>query len=356
MSKVVDIPNLTQVYDEASDWVVKFDRTLTKSEETKFKEWIHTAPENKEVFMSMAHLWDDMDGLSRLTDLFPEPAHSVKKTEKPSFIFNPAALAAVFMVMAVGIAFVFGPQQVRGTAAYETSVGEHSTISLPDGSTLVLNTNSLIKVDFTAQHRLITLERGEMHIDVAHDKQRPLSVKAGESVVQAVGTAFNVELLSDKKLELIVVDGKVRVGDRSDFEGEMRTNESQVRKQPDRPVKPVFINPESLAISKGEKVLLGSIEPVPEKIDYRNIENSLSWRTGNLVFRGETLEQAIEEISRYTSVEFKIENPLIKNVRIAGLFKTGDVNGLLNALDESFNISSKRINNKEINLYIGDRY
>src|SRR5690606_10071918 len=107
-------------------------------------------------------------------------------------------------------------------------------------------------------------------------------------------------------------------------------------------IKPKRITDASLAVIKGETVLLGEkISPV-EKIAEADIEAELSWRQGNLVFRGETLDEAIAEISRYTSVEFNFSDNEIRDIRIAGLFKAGDIQGLLTALDKNFGISSSR--------------
>jgi len=76
----------------------------------------------------------------------------------------------------------------------------------------------------------------------------------------------------------------------------------------------------------------------------------LSWQQGNLVFRGESLEDAVKEVGRYTSVEFVFLDEELKKVRIAGLFKAGDVEGLLSALRENFNIVSQRIDGKKVLL------
>ena len=76
---------------------------------------------------------------------------------------------------------------------FQTDVGESKDILLSDKSKITLNTNSFVQVRYTQHSRVINLLRGEIHIDVAHDKTRPLSVIAGDKVIQAVGTAFNVE-------------------------------------------------------------------------------------------------------------------------------------------------------------------
>ena len=67
-------------------------------------------------------------------------------------------------------------------------------------------------------------------------------------------------------------------------------------------------------------------------------------------FREKTLEEAIHEISRYTSVEFEILDDNIRAVRVAGLFKAGDINGLLLTLRENFQIPSQRVGTERVLL------
>ena len=106
----------------------------------------------------------------------------------------------------------------------------------------------------------------------------------------------------------------------------------------------------AMAVKKGEKVVLGAAHETVAKADDSDISAQLSWRQGNLVFRGETLEDALIEINRYTSVQFEVADEHIKQERIAGLFKAGDVDGLLAALEQNFNILSQRIGNNKIRL------
>ncbi|MFT6733629.1 MAG: transmembrane sensor, partial [Polaribacter sp.] len=73
-------------------------------------------------------------------------------------------------------------------------------------------------------------------------------------------------------------------------------------------------------------------------------------RGGNLFFRGESLEKIIEEIERYTQVEFEIFDEDLKRIRVAGLFKAGDVKGLLETLEKNFNVTNKKIGNNKILL------
>jgi len=359
MTNVHTLPNSDQCFDEASEWIAKFDRGLDKEEEHAFQSWISLNKQNRDTFTSMAKMWDKMDDLSRLSDLFPEPANV--HTKKPQRALAGMAIAASVLVAVFSLNYLLTAtlpstqmSEYRAGEVYETTIGEHSSVTLPDGSVLVLNTDSLASVEFNEVHRLITLERGEIHIDVAHDKKRPLSIRAGDKVVQAVGTAFNIELYDDNKFELIVTEGEVRISDRDVFENRLRKLESS-QNSIEESQKLVRLSSSSMSVSQGEKMMVGFpvIEP-PVMVALDEIKQDLSWRSGNLVFTGETLAFAIEEISRYTPVEFIIEDEDLKNVRVAGLFRAGDVNGLLSALSESFDIDSVKVSKDKVRLVKGE--
>jgi len=76
----------------------------------------------------------------------------------------------------------------------------------------------------------------------------------------------------------------------------------------------------------------------------------LSWREGNLIFRGESLGDAVQEVGRYTNLEFVITSDELKQLRVAGLFKAGDVEGFLASLRANFDIIDERIDDNTILL------
>lgn len=347
MSNIVEFPNREHIYDQASSWIAKLDRDLNTDEEKNLKQWLQQNPEHRRVFFEMAALWDKMDSLGRLADLFEAPQ---PQRHKATGFYG--AIAACFVFAALALMLSLGGSNTNTIMAwingkpgiavvndiYETAIGEHSSVNLPDGSQLVLNTNSRVRVKYTAEHRLFLLERGEINIEVAHDKSRPLSVMARDKVVQAVGTAFNVRIHNEREVELIVTDGKVLVA-------KQLTPTHTIEE-----AKTERLTSTSMAVSKGEKIVLGTKQEKIAKVADADIAATLSWRQGNIVFRGETLEQALNEISRYTSIEFEVVDDSIKQERIAGLFKAGDINGLLTTLDQNFNIHNQRIGSNKIRL------
>ena len=110
-----------------------------------------------------------------------------------------------------------------------------------------------------------------------------------------------------------------------------------------------------MAVYKGEKVdLIKNVKTNPQVIQIEPIELSsqLSWKKVNLIFRGESLADVMDEITRYTNIDFELENDdNIKQVKVVGLFKTGDVSGLLAALKKNFNIEHQKISNNKIRLF-----
>lgn len=326
MTNVYPLASQKQHYDEASHWLARLDKGLTADETAALQRWMAAHPDNQTILLEMTRLWDKMDALNELAALFPP----LQKRPSRAPLWATAAVASV-LIAALALWFsVTGtapyPHPAPSEYVYQTGIGEHTHITLADGSLLTLNTNSRVTVAYTDQYRLLRLERGEMYIVVAKDRQRPLSVIAGGQMVQAIGTQFSVEITSQQQIELVVVEGKVKVGVHN------RSGQTLVQEQP----RLTEAAPKLLAA--GQATLLGSPEEKIDTVSAADIEVKLSWRQGNLIFRGESLEDAVREVERYTPVEFVFLDQELKKIRVAGLFKAGDVDGLLTTLRENFDI------------------
>ncbi len=324
MSNIYKISKETTRYKDVTEWITKLDRGLTKSEEQALRAWMAARPENAEQLMQVAKIWDKMSALSRLSDLFPEP--KIQSVWRPRL----ALAATVFLALVGGMwgSSLISDESTEpvnrtqgvarsAEAIYETAIGEQSTVVLSDGSHFVLNTNSLLKVRYTPHHRILTLLRGEVHIEVATDLTRPLSIIVGDNIVQAVGTAFGVEIINEKNIQVVVTEGKVLIA--------MRPTSADALDHMTVPVLPTS----SITVAQGEEINLSAPEAHVEAVSPEEIEVRLSWRDGNLIFRGETLENAMNEVERYTTVEFIFLHDSLKHEVISGRFKAGDVEACL---------------------------
>ncbi|HCM45998.1 MAG TPA: hypothetical protein DIS98_00260 [Colwellia sp.] len=124
-------------------------------------------------------------------------------------------------------------------------------------------------------------------------------------MIQDVGTAFSVRLKASE-IELIMTEGKVIIG--------------QLNKKQEVNETTLVIPSSSLAVSKDEMASLGIANTV-SVINKKLIKKNLSWRQGNLVFNDEALDEAMAEVSRYTSVTFEIADEDLKKIKITGRLK-----------------------------------
>ena len=345
MSNVYSMPFEESRYNEASLWIERLDEGLTEGENRELAEWMAADPENRAVLFRMAKLWDRMDTLSRLSTLFPEPSAPALRQVRLRYAVAASVVTAVaaaslsFLLQDVPFTADDGVSaELSGESMYETAVGEHATVELTDGTEVALNTDSRLRVQYGSDYRVLILESGELHVDVAHDAERPLSVIAGDRVVQAVGTAFNVEITDRRRVELVVTDGEVRVGVRAPAS----SRESDLR--------PPVLPPSSTTVAAGEELLLGAAEETVTPVSDEEIAVRLSWRNGSLIFRGESLAETVAEVGRYTAVEFVIVDEALKTVRVSGVFKSGDVDGMLAVLRENFDIAYERVDENRILL------
>ena len=334
MSKIVNLHTNDERLEIASQWIVRMDAGLSAAEEVELQAWMAEDERNAARLLSMAKRWDKMHDLSRLADLFPELG--VEAPVKHSRTVSWAAAAASVLVAIAGGLFWFSDvneiesQNVQRAAAntYETAIGEQSTITLEDGSSVVLNTNTLMRVRYSQEARVLELERGEIHVDVAADANRPFTVVAGDRILQALGTSFSVEITDEQHIELIVTEGKVIGG--------IHLPGTAV------PAVPLLAQSAGNTVVAGEEVVLGSPDQAVIPVSAEDIEVKLSWREGRLIFRDEPLEHALAEVERYTTVQFVFMDEDIKARAVTGRFRAGDVDGLLIALRMNFDIVHER--------------
>lgn len=84
----------------------------------------------------------------------------------------------------------------QGGANHATRAGERRSVTLADGSTVWLNTDSAIRLRYGAAERRIVLAHGEIHVQSGADAQagqrRPLRVQSTHGLFEALGTRFVV--------------------------------------------------------------------------------------------------------------------------------------------------------------------
>jgi transmembrane sensor len=125
----------------------------------------------------------------------------------------PAA-GAVLAIVAIGpLMWLFGSH--LGWQVYRSDSAHTQQVTLDDGSTVVLNTNSELRVRLSKKHRELILTRGEALFTAADDRDRPFEVLAADTLARALGTVFAIRLTDQsqhqQQVEVIVTTGSVAV-------------------------------------------------------------------------------------------------------------------------------------------------
>lgn len=345
MSKLVHFPNPHLVDAQATEWIARMDAGLSDQQESDLHGWLSAHASHPEALTRMATLWDDMAIMEELSTLFPLP----RAQPSPLRWVGPMAAACGAAALLVTGAIWFAGRS-SGIAPnesvaldqrqdhYETGIGEQSTATLPDGSSVTLNTNTSIDVFYSGTERRIVMNRGETLYQVMKDPSRPFNVHAAGHVVQAVGTAFDVRL-KEKQVEVTVTKGVVKVlfapkpGARAGS-GDLQT-----------PPREAILQIGDTATFVPHQFSTDAIR----RLDPHDIEMRLSWREGMLYFDNEPLSNVLDEISRYTTSEL-VAGADIRDVRVGGYFKAGDIDGLLVALKKNFDIDAERSSGNRITL------
>lgn len=178
----------------------RFDSVLTDSEVARRKSAIMAAINSGEVNR--------------------QPASASLNRSALSFKSSYSALAVLAVVTVVAFSGWWGSkkQSTAGGAAadsyvYATEYGEQANVRLPDGSQVLLNVGSTLKVptNFGNGSREVMLE-GEALFTVTSLTSVPFSVKSGSTVTRVLGTSFLVRRYStDSTVTVAVRDGRVAV-------------------------------------------------------------------------------------------------------------------------------------------------
>jgi transmembrane sensor len=100
---------------------------------------------------------------------------------------------------------------------------------------------------------------------------------------------------------------------------------------------------EVATIDHGGSTEISRIEPA-------RISRKLDWRDGTLMFDGDSLEQVVREVSRYTSVNIVIEDAALREQRFGGYFRVGEVEDLLGTLESDYGVRVSRVSVDEVRL------
>jgi transmembrane sensor len=289
-----------RIDQEAAHWAVRLAvRVLTPEERSELDRWVEADSRHRGALLRARATWTDLDRLAALSGSGTE-----RRTEAPAAgtawgrrWFLAAGISGLALTGAAG----WWAWRSRGDV-YVSGVGEVRRVTLPDGSSMLLNTASRAAVHFSESARLVTLLEGEGLFEVTKNPARAFIVRVGAVSIRAVGTAFAVRALNER-VDVTVAEGVVEVAD------------SSVLSQPQ-------------TVSANEAASIGGSQGVKvERITHAQVERHLAWRDGMLSFDGERLSEAVEEINRHNHLKILIDDPALAARPVVGIFRSSDTEG-----------------------------
>lgn len=337
---------------QASDYAARVNSgELTAREEQQIRAWCAEDKENR------AELNRALDTFARASELAEDPemlamAHQPAElgdVRQPSWaraIMVPAA-AAVLLLMVGGVFFArYGiqPREDGRPLLYSTAIGEQRSVKLPDGSTLSLNTDSQVIVDFQEQRRRTILERGEVFFDVAHDPTRPFIVDLGSRAITVLGTKFNVRKSVGGELAVAVVDGVVAVHRTED----RVSAAAPLLHAPAAGESATVDVPDQFRLQKGSLVTLRERDyktSVSTPADIGSVED---WRRGFVRFDAASLGSVARELNRYTSRKIIIDDASVMEMQVNAVIDFARLDMALDGLERVLPIRITRYEDRVV--------
>ena len=364
---------LQKIKEEAALWLVELEESPSDDEKrASFHKWYQADEEHKKCFIKIAKTWNDLDALSELafTETKTEKPDTVNETGIISWIVNffsskqngaisarplrsAIAFSVVFSLVVMSVFFQDAMERPN-SQVYASTYGEQQKQSLSDGSTIWINSNSQVTVQFDSHRRYVRLDKGEAFFEVAKDPARPFEVYSGDKMVRAIGTAFSV-YQNENSVEVLVSEGIVEFGIVkignviANAASELLTDKDSDNEQSIEILGELVAN-QQVIIEQGTQSTDQGYEAVVLQLNEEDVKSELMWLEGKLVFKGEPLEDVVKEISRHLSIRIDIPDAELKQIKIEGHFEAGNTESLFFVLENGFNIDVRHLSEDHVEL------
>lgn len=194
-----------------------------------------------------------------------------------------------------------------------TEFGKKKLLTLTDGSTVLLNANTQLKLPESHSGNLELWLKGEAYFNITHQtgaEKRKVTVQTPDGNIQVLGTEFNVNTF-DRGTEVVLSKGKVKV-EVAGKTGSSKTSRIMVPGEMSQ-----FI------ADQGEI----DIEPV-------NLVKYTSWTNDKLIFEQTPITEIAERIEQIYGVKFIIDDPELGKTKISGSIPNDNLPIFLEAIEK----------------------
>jgi Fe2+-dicitrate sensor, membrane component len=199
-------------------------------------------------------------------------------------------------------------------SGYDETVSTRKTITLPDGTVVILADSSQVLTDegFNRTNRTVYLT-GQAYFDVTSQAERPFTVLGKLTKTVVLGTAFTVkEDLHEGVAEVTLLRGKVKVNphEHPDREATILPAQRYVYRM-DKPIG-----------SKGDTIITTPLE--------------VAWAKQTFHFENDPLEAIVGELSNWYGIQVRFTDEDVKQYRYTGRFEGESIQDILESLQLSY--------------------
>jgi transmembrane sensor len=301
-----------EVRARAAAWIARLhDEQRGPDLEAEFHAWLGESAQHRRAFNRMTHVWE------RAGEIRMRARSDISDTRKGRRSrFTPwAATLAATVVLAVFAAVYYWRD-----SALVTGVGQQQVRLLRDGTRVVLNTDTRIEVNYDERARRVRLIRGEAWFDVSKHPTWPFLVSVGDQEIRALGTSFIVRHDNIQDLSVTLVEGRISVT--------LVAPNDDARSQ----------SPQILA--PGQRLMI-SRRHAPA-VDRPELTRVTAWERGRVEFGETPLEDAANEMNRYSTTQVTIADAEVARLRIGGVFRAGDSDEFVRVVTTAFGLQADR--------------
>ncbi len=352
-AKQSDPPQFDTVEEAAAYWDARLrSPDCTQADRTAFKAWYDARPEHARAYNAAQAMFSAFVGARDRPELraLREEVMGYARTGRPRFGLPWAGVgvvAAALVVAALALPTLVldrldaptqpdiatasqlgegGDDRLYAPPFFATDIGEVRSVQLADGSTVTLNTNTLIRERYDGAERRVDLIRGQAEFDVETDPQRPFVVMAAGKRITALGTIFDVRLEAEDGLTVTQIEGVVEIIPASPPTQEGASDSPAAFRY---------------QLEAGDQlVALSGVEPQLTRPD--DVAAESLWQRGQILFEETALIDAVAEVGRYSPTPLVTEGLAPGEFEINGMFRTTETDEFLLALEAAFPVQVDR--------------
>jgi transmembrane sensor len=288
-----------EVMAQASAWLARLQREqVGETDGLEFDAWLAASLVNREAYRAALAAWHAFEACPDevLGELAAEAGCTARRPAPTRrwLVGGGVAIAAGLAAVAV-LPSTLGSPSVQ---TYTTAKGQHQRITLADGSVVDLNAETRLTVRFARRERRVELGDGQAVFDIAHDETRPFTVEASGRAVRVLGTQFDVRNRGGD-VTVTVARGRVQV----------------------RPVASSKTG-QAFVLRPGQRLAIGRTGVA--KLSVVDPQETLNWRSGRLVYRGEPLAEVVADLNREFVEQIEVTDPALARMPVTGVIVLDD--------------------------------